>query len=178
MLKSAANKVMWVGRATVFLIGLAAILVILFWVASAALWANGEPSVLDESGQANGITRLFASDARAEQSLAVEPVAVRRAPQGYAHVNVDGTFDPERSKAVNRVTTNAGGPGRYCFDLTFRPNVVVGSPFINNSAVVATATPPDNFNISCPEGYRDAAVRTYASEDGSPVAVSFKIMFR
>lgn len=37
MLKSAANRVMWVGRVTVFLIGLATILGLLFWAASLAL---------------------------------------------------------------------------------------------------------------------------------------------
>ena len=158
--------------------GLAVILVLLFVAANMVLGTGGKLFTPGESGETNGITQLVESDAGEERVLEVEPVARRRAPQGYAHVNVDGTFDPSRSKGVNDVTTDAGGPGRYCFDLTFTPNVVVGSPFINNSAVVATATPPDNFNIPCPEGYRDAAVRTYASQDGSAVPVSFKIMFR
>ena len=109
----------------------------------------------------------------------MEPVARRRAPpQGYAHVNYDGTFDPARLKGVNDVVKTAPTSGRYCFDLTFVPNVVVGSPFINNNATVATATPPDTFNIACSAGYRDAAVRTYAADDSSEVSVSFKIMFR
>ena len=182
MLKSAADKVMWVGRATVFLIGLATIVVLLFWVASAALWAGGAPFVPGESGQADGISRLFASDAGDEQSLAVETVAKRRAPQGYAHVNVGGTtptFDPARSKGVNDVVTVEGFDSRYCFDLTFKPKVAVGSPFINNNATVATATPPDNFSsLGCPAGYRDAAVRTFAANTSAEEAVSFKIMFR
>ena len=178
MLKSAANMVMWFGRATVFLIGLATILVLLFWVASAALWASGEPSVLGESGLANGITRPFASAAGAEQSLAVEPVARRRAPQGYSHVALNGTFDPARSKGVNDVVTMGSPANRYCFDLTFKPKVVVGSPFLTNNATVATGTPPDNAVSECPEGYRDAAVRTYAANDSSPTPVNFKIMFR
>jgi hypothetical protein len=179
MLRSAASKVMWVGRATVFAVGLAVILALLFVSASTVLEMGGKPFYLGGSGQTNGIAQLAGSDAEAERVMDLELVAKRRAQsQGYAHVNVDGTFDPNRSKGVNGVTTDAGGPGRYCFDLTFTPNVAVGSPFINNSAVVATATPPDNFNIPRPEGYRDAAVRTYASQDGSPVPVSFKIMFR
>lgn len=68
-------------------------------------------------------------------------------------------------------------PSRVCFDLAFVPDVAVGSPFINNAAIVATATPPDNFNQNCPEGFRDAAVRTY-SNAGVEEPVSFKIMFR
>lgn len=50
MLRSTANKVMRVRRDTVFLIGLATILILLFWVASAALWVVGVPSVLGELG--------------------------------------------------------------------------------------------------------------------------------
>ena len=42
MLRSAASKVMWVGRATVFLVGLAVILALVFGAASAALGANGD----------------------------------------------------------------------------------------------------------------------------------------
>jgi membrane protein implicated in regulation of membrane protease activity len=182
MLKSAANRVMWVGRVTVFLIGLATVLVLLFWAASLVLWAGGAPSVLGELGRADGSPRPSASNAGDERSLAVEPVARRRAPQGYAHVNVGGTnstFDPTRSKGVNDVVTVEGFDSRYCFDLTFKPKVAVGSPFINNNATVATATPPDNFgSLGCPEGYRDAAVRTFAANTSDEVPVSFKIMFR
>ena len=185
MLKSAANKVMWVGRATVFLIGLATLLVLLFWVASAALRASGEPSTLDESGQANGITQLFGSDARAEQALAVEPLARRRPPpQGYAQVRPNGTF--VRSKAVNgiqkRTPSNSNPPGEnsvYCFDLTFTPHVAVASPYQNNGAVVGTATPNDLSGTNCQAPYTDAAARTYAA---SPTTdndeIGFAIMFR
>ena len=179
MLRSAASKVMWVGRATVFAVGLAVILVLLFVAANLVLETGGKLFTPGESGETNGITPLVESDAGAERVLEVEPVARRRAPQGYAHVNNDGTFDPARSKGVNDVVKTAPNEGRYCFDLTFVPNVVVGSPFINNNATIATATPPDAFNIACPAGYRDAAVRTYAANTSAEVSdVSFKIMFR
>ncbi len=42
MAKTAASKVMWVGKATVFLVGLAVILALLFGVASTALAHKGE----------------------------------------------------------------------------------------------------------------------------------------
>lgn len=178
MLKSAASKVMWMGRTTVFAVGLAVILALLFVVANMVLGVGGEPTISSEPGEINGSTWLVESDAGEERMLEVEPVARRRAPQGYAHVNNDGTFDPARSKGVNGVVESESTVGVYCFDLTFVPNVVVGSPFINNNATVATATPPDNFT-GCPEGYRDAAVRTYAANTSEPVSdVSFKIMFR
>ena len=93
--------------------------------------------------------------------------------------SINGTFDPARSKGVNDSVKTAPTEGRYCFDLTFVPNVVVGSPFINNNATVATATLPDAFNIACPEGYRDAAVRTYAANTSAEISdVSVNIMFR
>ena len=181
MVRSVANRVMWVGKATVFLVGLAVILALVFWVANVVLRMGGKPFLPGESDRINGISQQVGSDGGAGRALVVEPLARRRTPQGYAHVSVGGTtptFDPARSKGVNDVVTIQGSDARYCFDLTFKPKVAVGSPVINHSAIVATATPPDNFNQNCPEGYRDAAVRTYASQTGAEVPVSFKIVFR
>ena len=42
MIRSTPGTVMWPGRATVFLVGLAVILALVFEVASAALRANGD----------------------------------------------------------------------------------------------------------------------------------------
>jgi hypothetical protein len=50
MLRSVASKVAWVGRATVFLVGLAVILAVMFGVASAALGTTGQSFIL---GKAN-----------------------------------------------------------------------------------------------------------------------------
>ena len=49
MLRSAASKVMWMGRATVFLVGLAVILAIIFGAASTALGKNGNPFILGKA---------------------------------------------------------------------------------------------------------------------------------
>ncbi len=164
----------------------------------AVLWPRGQGS---RPLLKNEILQHIRSDAGAGQVLSevlsevlsVEPLARRRPPQGYAHVNLGTTstpptFDPARSKGVNGVTAvqDSGSgqyiPSRVCFDLTFTPNVAAGSPLIrltpiNNAAIVATATPPDNLNQNCPEGYRDAAVRTYANA-GTETPLSFKIIFR
>jgi len=55
----------------------------------------------------------------------------------------------------------------YCFDLTFRPKIAVGSPFFVNAADVATSTQPDGqptpLNGGCSSDYRDAPAKTYAS---------------
>jgi hypothetical protein len=58
MLRSAAGKVMWVGRATVFLVGLAVILALVFGVATAALAALAQPGDPFKLGVVNEINRL------------------------------------------------------------------------------------------------------------------------
>lgn len=59
MLRSAVGKVMWVGRATVFLVGLAVILALLFGVASTALGANGNPFLLGKQNFASQVSKLI-----------------------------------------------------------------------------------------------------------------------
>jgi hypothetical protein len=58
MIRSAASKVMWVGRATVFMVGLAVILALVFGLASAAFGANGQAWILGQGNVATAITRL------------------------------------------------------------------------------------------------------------------------
>lgn len=59
MLRSAASKVMWVGRATVFMVGLAVILALLFGVASTAFGANGGNFILGSlNNTATALTKL------------------------------------------------------------------------------------------------------------------------
>lgn len=56
MLRSAVSKVMWVGRATVFLVGLAVILAFVFGLASAALAHSGVDTKLFHLGHSNTAT--------------------------------------------------------------------------------------------------------------------------
>ena len=59
MLGKAASKVVWVGRATVFLVGLAMILALLFGMASTAFGANGGNFILGSlNNTATAITKL------------------------------------------------------------------------------------------------------------------------
>ncbi len=58
MVRSVVSKVMWVGRVTVFMVGLAVILALLFGVASMALGANGNPWILGRGNVATAITSL------------------------------------------------------------------------------------------------------------------------
>ncbi len=58
MLRSAASKVMWVGRATVFAVGLAVILALVFGAASVAFGATGGNFVLGQTNVASALTKL------------------------------------------------------------------------------------------------------------------------
>ena len=58
VLRSVVGKVMWVGRATVFLVGLAVILAALFGLASTALGANGDSLRLGLGNAATNTTSL------------------------------------------------------------------------------------------------------------------------
>lgn len=100
-------------------------------------------------------------------------------PRGYAHVTLAGAIDTAySSKGVSSIVT-PGNTNLYCFDLTFNdPHAAVGSPFFFNSAVVATVTPPNGaLTNACPETHRDAAVKTFASDDGSAAPINFQVVF-
>ncbi|HET7271649.1 MAG TPA: hypothetical protein VFI90_11260 [Rubrobacter sp.] len=58
MLRSAIGKVMWVGKATVFLVGLSVIIAVVLGVATMALAANGGAWRLGRNNVATAITRL------------------------------------------------------------------------------------------------------------------------
>jgi hypothetical protein len=103
-------------------------------------------------------------------------------PRGYAHVTgAAGTVDTSYpSKGVIGIVKPSGAASNlYCFDLSFTPKTAVGSPFINNSAVIAIVTPPNStLTSSCAEPHRDAAVRIYGSSTGEAANdVNFQIVF-
>jgi hypothetical protein len=187
--RSVVSGVMWLGRATVFAVGLAVILALLFVVAKTVLGVGDGPAIPGESGQANGIAQ-FVEGAGGGQALAVEPLARRRPPppQGYAWVTTSPPFfDPSRSKGIVSIqraeASNSNPDGElnvYCFDLSFTPKVAVASPFFWNNTVVGTVTPPNSFLTStCPATHDDMAARTYAANTSADTdEVSFSIVFR
>jgi hypothetical protein len=224
VIRNAASKVMWVGRATVFLVGLAVILALVFGAAATALAGTGVGATfnLGKSNTVNRVSSLVGShagsmlvidnngtgtalDLRVGPSTAtptdnnVTPMRVNSQtkvtnlnadevdgldsstllePRGYAHIADEGAIDSAySSKGVNGVVIPDGQTSLYCFDLTFTPDIAVGSPHVNNSAVVATITPPNNALTTCPATHRDAAAKTYGSSEGDDVAINFQIMF-
>jgi len=95
-----------------------------------------------------------------------------------AVASADGVVDPNYpSKGVNSVVIATNQTSVYCFDPAFTPKTAVGSPHLNNNAVVATATPPNAALTTCPSTHRDAAARTYAADTGADAAINFQIVF-
>jgi hypothetical protein len=91
-----------------------------------------------------------------------------------------GTINnPPRSKNVLSIhKPDFGTPGtsaddsRYCFDLTFVPELGVASPHTNNNATVGVITAKDfsNGNIpDCPASHDDAEVRTRGANTSADV---------
>lgn len=79
MLRSAASKAMWVGKATVFLVGLSVILAVVLGVATSAFAGNGDPFKLGKNNTASAVSKLIKSGAGPALELRVgsgPPLAV------------------------------------------------------------------------------------------------------
>src|SRR5215212_5010968 len=91
MLRSTASKVMWVGRATVFVVGLAVILALVLGVATAAFGANGDLFKVGRSNFASAVSVLDKSGAGPALRLLVDsgaPMAVNSSAK-VTNLNAD-----------------------------------------------------------------------------------------
>lgn len=91
-MRGAASKVMWVGRATVFLVGLAVILALVFGVATTALGANGNPFLLGKKNVASAISTLVKQGPGPALKLQVgagQPPLAVNSPTKVANLNAD-----------------------------------------------------------------------------------------
>jgi hypothetical protein len=128
MVRNAATKVMWVGRATVFLVGLSVILALVFGVATTAMGANGNPFLLGKKNVASAISTLVNKGPGPALNLVVgagqPPLKVNSSAQVtnlnadkvdgsdgelWAQINADGTADNWKGMTGN----GAVGGGRY-----------------------------------------------------------------
>ena len=103
MIKSTASKVMWVGRATVFLVGLAVILALVFGIASRALGANGGGFILGKA--ANTATKVTGLVGK----VATGSALVVKNPSGGSALDLsvgDPTADPS-TKTVAPMKVNS-----------------------------------------------------------------------
>jgi hypothetical protein len=178
MVRNAVDRIIWVAKGAVFLVGFAAIFAVVFAVANALL--GGGTSFSGESYRADSGTQQVASGG-AGPGLAAEPVARRRQieyPRGFAQVNVtSATVTLSGSKGINGVRRTDNNV--YCFDLTFAPRAAVASANINNNATVGTVLGGGVPSV-CPAGFRDAAAKTYAANDATSTArsdINFGIVF-
>lgn len=91
-MRSFAGRILWVGRATVFLVGLAVILAVVFGLASAALGANGNPFLLGRENVASQVSRLVKNGPGPALKLVVQdgqsPLAVNSSGK-VANLNAD-----------------------------------------------------------------------------------------
>jgi hypothetical protein len=181
MLKGAVGKVMWVGRATVFAVGLAVILALAFATASMVFGVNGGRTLPGDYDHINPITQLVGSDGGANQVLSVDPMAMRRqieVPRGYAQVNVSPTaVTTSGAKGINGVVRHPTQTGVYCFDLSFAPKTALASPFLTNNATIGTAL-GSAVPSGCPASHREAAAKTHAGNTSEALNdINFNIVF-
>jgi hypothetical protein len=103
MFRSALSKVMWVGRATVFLVGLAVILAMVMGLASAALSATGDNFILGQPNSADAPTTLVGKIVDTTKSA-----LVLKNPNGGSalQLQVDGGVAPLKVNAAAGKATN------------------------------------------------------------------------
>ena len=87
------SGILWVGRATVFLVGLAVILAVVFGLASTALGANGNPFLLGKENAASQVSRLVKNGPGPALNLKVRagepPLAVSAGSGKVANLDAD-----------------------------------------------------------------------------------------
>ena len=108
MLRNVAGKVLWVGKATVFLVGLSVIVALIFGVASMALGANGKPFLLGKKNVATAVSTLVKKGAEPARTLKVAsgpPLAVNSS-ETVTNLNADKLDGQD----VTAICATAGTP--------------------------------------------------------------------
>jgi len=106
MIRTVASKVMWVGRATVFLVGLSVIGALVLGVATAALGANGDFFKVGRDNFASAVSVLDKSGAGPALRLLVDsgpPLAVNSSAR-VANLNADKLDGTDSSGLVPKKT--------------------------------------------------------------------------
>jgi hypothetical protein len=106
MLRNAASKVMWVGRATVFMVGLAVILALVLGAATVAFGANGDFFKVGRDNFASAVSVLDKSGAGPALRLLMDsgpPLAVNSSAR-VANLNVDKLDGTDSSGLVPKKT--------------------------------------------------------------------------
>jgi hypothetical protein len=161
MFRSAVSKVMWVGRATVFLVGLAVILALLFGVASMAFARDGQSFILGQRNVAQSLSTLVKQGAGPALSLRVDsgaPLAVNSDTR-VANLNADqldgvdsagllrNSIYEESRETTGASATGGGAPNETASAFIFCDlgDTVLGGGFDkmdNGTHLVASRTTP------------------------------------
>jgi hypothetical protein len=151
MLRSAAGKVMWVGRATVFMVGLAVILALLFGVATTALAGTGVGATFN-LGKKNTVDRL----SQLVGSTAGSMLLVDNNGAGTAlDLRVGQGTDPSaKTVAPMKVDSQAKVTNLNADKLDNKDSTEIG---VNGWEIVSAATSTDSNSekiafVSCPTG--------------------------
>jgi hypothetical protein len=104
MLRSAASKVMWVGRATVFMVGLAVILGLLFGVASMAFARDGQSFILGQKNVASSLSTLVRHGTGPGLSIQTDDGPPLRTNSRYKVTNLNADrVDNKSANDISRV---------------------------------------------------------------------------
>ncbi len=118
------GRVMWVGRATVFLVGLAVILALVLGLATTALGATGGQFILGQPNDADKPTLLSSTLSRAAQSGLV---VVNKGTGSALHLRVTNTDSPPMKVNSSATVANFSADRLDGKDSTdFAPKVVEG----------------------------------------------------
>ncbi len=170
MMRSAASKVMWVGRATVFLVGLAVILALVLGLASTAFGANGSNFILGVlTNTATDTTRLSGNVAggpalqvlndktqagskglQLNVAQGKPPLAVNATAGKATNLNADQLDGLDSTRLVQARGDISGNSQKFSGILEHSE----GASFLNTGfhTVVAHASegPPVDVRLSCP----------------------------
>jgi hypothetical protein len=127
MLRNAANKLMWVGRATVFMVGLAVILALVLGLATAAFGANGDLFKVGRDNFASAVSVLDKSGAGPALRLRVDsgaPMGVNSSAK-VTNLNADKV---DGHDAPLWAIINADGTTARDFGVTSSEDLGVGAP--------------------------------------------------
>ena len=107
MLGKAVGKVVWAGRATVFLVGLAVILALMFGAATTAMGADGRPFLLGKRNVASAISTLVKQGTGPALKLQVGPGQPPLAVNSSARVASLNAASAGRADSAARADTAA-----------------------------------------------------------------------
>lgn len=167
MLRNGVGKVMWVGKAAVFVVGISVILAVVFGVAATAFAANGKPFVLGRVNVASAISTLAKQGPGPALNLVVgagqPPIKVNS--QGkVANLNADLVDGKDASSFLEASGTASNSnrlDGKYADQFMPRFASRVGERSASDSSSAKTVT------ASCPDGQR--VVDGYAAVESPEV---------